>query len=423
MNTTVESKVEKPEPGTFQPWDFLTIEIEDGIATVWLDHQFEKQNIVSPDVIEILGGMFDELENNPEVKAAVIISKKDDFIAGADIKSFAIEKEGDFRPIQAQGHTSLDRLEKSKKPVVCAIHGACMGLGTELMLACHARIASKSPRTKFALPEVMLGLLPGGGGTQRLPRLISLQKAFDMMLTGRNIYPYQAKKMGLVDVLTDQHKLHSAAVQLAKKIIKEPIRRKKKLSFIDKLLEGNPIGRNIIFKQVKKMSYKQAQGNYPAIPAIIDCVETGIRKGNKAGYAKELEHFEKLMLTPQSAALRSLFFGMTENKKNPWSDNPKKLENLGMIGAGFMGAGIAEVSIPKGINVFLKDIKDEVIIDAEKQIWKGLSKKVRRKSLTKTEVEGIMANLHGQLDYDNFEHADIVIEAVLEKMELKKSDH
>lgn len=403
-----------------KPEDFLTIEKEDGVATVWLDSKLEKMNIVSPDVIDILGGMFDDVENDPEVKAVVIISKKPDFIAGADIKAFAIEREGQFRPVQARGHASLERLEKSKKPVVAAIHGACMGLGVELSLACHARIASNSPKTKMALPEVMLGILPGGGGTQRLPRLISLQKALDMMLTGRNIYPYQAKKMGLVDVLTDEHKLHSAAVQLAKRIIKEPIKRKKPLSFVDKLLEGNPIGRNVIFKQVKKLSNKQAQGNYPAIPAIIDCVETGIRSGNKAGYEKELEHFEKLMLTPESAALRSLFFGMTDNKKNPYSEEAKKLNSLGMIGAGFMGAGIAEISIPKGINVLLKDIKDEVVVDAEKQIWKGLSKKVRRKSLTKSGAQTIMGNLHGQLTYDGFEHTDIVIEAVVEKMELKK---
>ena len=403
-----------------KPEDFLTIEKKDGIATIWIDHKLEKMNIVSPEVIEILGGMFDDLESDPEIKAGVIISRKPDFMAGADIKAFAIEKEGDFRPTQAHGHASLERLEKSKKPVVAAINGTCVGLGVELMLACHARVASNSPKTKFALPEVMLGLLPGGGGTQRLPKLISLQKALDMMLTGRNIYAYQAKKMGLVDVLTDEHKLHSVAVQVAKKIIKEPIKRKKPLSFVDKLLEKNPIGRNVIFKQVKKMSYKQAQGNYPAIPAIIECVETGVKQGNKAGYEKELEHFEKLMLTPESAALRSLFFGMTDNKKNPYSENPRKLNTLGMIGAGFMGAGIAEISIPKGITVLLKDIKDEVIIEAEKQIWKGLSKKVRRKSLSKTQAEAVMANLQPQLDYDGFEHADIVIEAVVEKMDLKK---
>ena len=123
--------------------DFVTLEIDEGIATFWLDHKKASQNVVSPKVIEILEEVFDQIENDARIEAAVIISRKNNFIAGADIKSFEIEKEGEFRPIQVRGHKSLNRLESSKKPVVAAIHGACMGLGTELALACHARIAAE----------------------------------------------------------------------------------------------------------------------------------------------------------------------------------------------------------------------------------------------------------------------------------------
>ena len=155
-------------------------------------------------------------------------------------------------------------------------------------------------------------------------------------------------------------------------------------------------------------------------PQSSIALKASYKKGIKAGYQKELDHFEKLMLTPESAALRSLFFRMTDNKKNPYSDNAKKLKTLGMIGAGFMGAGITEVSVTKGINVLLKDIKDEVIVAAEKGIWKSLSKKVRRKSISKTDAEKQIGNLHGQLTYQNFDKVDMVIEAVLEQMPLKK---
>ena len=398
--------------------DFLTIEVVNNIGIVWFDNQLESMNVVSPGVIELFPELMNRVETDNSIAAVVLISRKPDFMAGADIKSFAIEKEGDFRPFQEQGHLALERIERSQKPFVAAIHGACVGLGVELSLACQGRIATRSSRTKMGLPEVQLGILPGGGGTQRLPRLIGIQKALDMMLTGKNIDPYRARKWGLVDELTDEGKLLHAATVMAHRMMSKPLERKSKLSFKDKILEG-PLFRSMVFSQAKKMALKQSQGNYPAIPAIIDCVQTGFEKGMRAGYEKELEYFEKLMLTPESNAMRNLFFAMTDNKKNPYGA-AGQIDTLAMIGAGFMGAGIAEVSVTKGIEVLLKDIKQDTINTAKQQIWKTLEKKVKRKSLTKNQAEIQLGNLQGQLTYENFENADIVIEAVLEVMDLKK---
>ena len=275
--------------------DVLRLEIEKGIATIWLDHQIEKMNVVSPQMMAVLDSVFDEIKTNDAIKGVVIISAKKDFIAGADIKAFDIKKKGDFRPIQEKGHQGLLELEMGKKPVVAAVHGTAFGLGTELSLACHAIVCSDHSSTKFALPEVKLGLLPGGGGTQRLPRRIGLQKALDMMLTGKNIYAYPAKKMGLVDAITDKNKLHSVAVQICEQLIagtwKKPILKK---PMLQSFLDDTAIGRSIVFKQAKKLSAKQTQGNYPAVPAIIDCIETGYTKGIAAGYEKELVLFEEL---------------------------------------------------------------------------------------------------------------------------------
>ncbi len=398
--------------------DFVTVDVQENIAVCTLDHQHEKMNVVSPDVIGIFEILGNQLIEDDQIHAVIFISGKKDFMAGADIKSFQIEKEGDFRPFQAKGHASLNRIEHSKKPFIAAINGACVGLGTEIALACQGRIATLATHTKMGLPEVQIGLLPGGGGTQRLPRLIGIQKALDMMLTGKTLNAFRAKKIGLIDEITDEGKLLQAAFVMAKKLIQQPIVRKSKLPLSSKLLES-ALGRGLLFKQARKMALKQSQGNYPAIPAIIDCVETSYKKGLKAGYEKELEGFERLMLTPESAALRALFFGMSNNKKNPYT-GAKPLKKLGMIGAGFMGAGIAEISATRGIDVLLKDINADMLSNASRQIWKSISKKLGFKSITKLQAEQQIGLVQGQLTYDNYDKVDVVIEAVLERMDVKK---
>ncbi len=398
--------------------DFFQLENKEGICTIWIDNQKDGINIVSPSIITLMDNMFTELLKDETIKAFILISKQKDFIAGADIRSFEIEKEGDFLPFQKRGHEILNELESNPKPIIAAIHGSCFGLGTEITLACHARIASNSPTTKIALPEVKLGILPGGGGTQRLPRLIGIQKALDMMLTGKNIYAYQAKKMGLFDEVVDENKLHHAAKMMAKKLMETKMNRKQNKTLGDNVLESNPAGRRVLFSQARKMANKQARGNYPAVPSIIDCVETGFAKGIKAGYEKELELFEKLLLTSESAGLRNLFYLMTDNKKREKPEKP--LQTLGMIGAGFMGSGITEISVKNGINVYLKDINAKGIADTQKAIWKGLQKKIKYKTLRPIEADQIMGRIYPRLTYKGFEHADIVIEAVLERMDLKK---
>ncbi len=405
-------------------YDILSVKTHEGIASVHLDLANEKMNVVSPSMMEILLSVFEELEGDNEVKAIIIISDKKDFIAGADIKSFNIKKKGDFTPIQAKGHEGLMKLEKSKKPIIAAVHGTAFGLGTELSLACHAVVCSDDVSTKFALPEVKLGLLPGGGGTQRLPQKVGVQKALDMMLTGKNIYAKQALRMGLVDVVTNKFKIYSVAHQICWQMLKGTWKKRKvKKSLVNKFLDHTSLGQSIVLKQAKKISAKQSQGNYPAIPAIIDCVETGLKKGNIAGYQKELDWFEKLMLTPESEALRYLFFAMTDNKKNPYLEEKSlkhSLKTLGMIGAGFMGEGITEVSILKGIDVLLKDLNAESLAQAKKKLWKVLKKKIRYGMMDKAKADETINRVRNRMDYKDFNKTDIVIEAVVENMKVKK---
>ncbi len=398
---------------------YTEIEKRNGIAIIWMDEQDSKVNKIGPDMIGTFGPMMDAIEKDPEVKAAVMISRKKDFIAGADIEAFAnVKKEGDWQPIAKQGHELLNRLEKSKKPIVAAIHGACMGAGLEIALACTARVAADEG-TILSLPEVKLGLLPGGGGTQRLPRLVGIQKALDMMLTGKNVFAYPAKKMGLVDRLATKPALLDAAICLANELVKRPLKREDKRTGMEKFLEGNPITRGIIFKKAKEMVDKQTNGNYPAPYEIMECVRIGMESGTAKGYAEEVKRFEKLILTPESFQLRGIFFAMTDKKKNPLKQHSRPVDTIAMVGAGFMGAGIAQVSAAKDIRVLLKDIKQETLTQAKRTVWSDIGRKVQRKAMPQLDADRLMNRIVGQLDYNTFEKAQVVIEAVFEDLNVK----
>ena len=401
--------------------DLFRLEIEEGIATIWIDSQKDKMNIVSPSLIGDFENVFKEIETNEDIIGAILISAKKDFIAGADIKSFKGEKVGDFQPFSRKGHELLQKIEDSKKPFVSAIHGTCYGLGVELSLACNSRVCSNDSKTKLALPEVKLGLLPGGGGTQRLPRLVGLQASLDMMLTGKNIFPSKAKRIGLVDEVVHQSKLHKAAKKIVLSIIKNNFQRKKvKKSFTVKLLDGTSLGRSVVFSQAKKTVRRLTKGNYPAPIEIIECVKIGLQKGLNAGYEAEVIKFEELILSNVSSALRNLFFTTTEKKKNPYKVDLKNTQKIGVIGAGFMGEGITEVSINSGMDVLLKDLDDEMIHQARKNIWKNLNRKVKRRQMSKVSAKTTAQKAVGQLDYKGFNNIDVVVEAIVENMTVKK---
>jgi len=423
---------------TIKREDFVTIEKNpNGVCTIWMDQKNEKINKVGTDLIGLFEDIFKELNADDSIKAFVLTSKKKDFIAGADIEMFQkVKQKGDFEPFTRKGHQILNDLSVSKKPVVAAIHGNCLGAGLEIALACQARIASNDKSTKMALPEVKLGLLPGGGGTQRLPRLVGLQAALDMMLTGKNVFPYPALKLGLVDKVVHVSSLQNAAQKLALELVAKPIVRERNeinlgtlkggFPAIQKALTGlvleAPLVNKIVFDQAKKMVDKQAHGNYPAPYKIMECVEIGWNQGMEKGLDAEAVKFEELLLGDVSKQLINIFFAMTDKKKNPYDEKLiKKVHRLGMIGAGFMGAGIAEVSMDDDIHVLLKDINQDMISSAYKTIYDDYNKKVSKKALTKIELEEKMALLQGSLNYEDLDNQEIIIEAVFEDLKLKQN--
>lgn len=321
------------------------------------------------------------METDPNIKAAVLISdKKDSWIAGANIKMIESLTTAEAACETAQmGQRVMDRIEamQSKTPWVAAIDGACLGGGLEVAMSCAHRIVTTSPKTVLGLPEVQLGLLPGSGGTQRLPKLVGMMTALDMMLTGKNIKPPKAKKMGLVDLVVDPAALERNAVLFAEQAaagINKP--RVRKLSWMDTILEKTPFGRNMMFKQAKATVLKQTKGKMPAPLTILEVAKAGLESGHTAGSKVEAEGFGMLAATPESKALRGIFFGLTATKKHSFGPPALDVQTVAVLGAGLMGAGIAEVTATKGLQVLLKDMTLPGLTRGEGMIKKNVSTSV-----------------------------------------------
>ncbi|NWT06995.1 ECHA enzyme, partial [Mionectes macconnelli] len=337
--------------------------------------------------------------------------------------------------LSQDGQKMLEKIEHSPKPVVAAISGSCLGGGLEVAIACHYRVATKDRKTVLATPEVLLGLLPGAGGTQRLPKMVGLPAAFDMMLTGRNIRADRAKKMGLVDQLVEPlgpglktpeartiEYLEEVAIDFARGLANKTVSAKRSKGLMQRLTDyamALPFVRQQVYKTVESRVQKQTKGLYPAPLKIIEVVKTGLDQGRDAGYLVESQNFGQLALTKESKALMGLYHGQVHCKKNKFGAPQREVKTLAVLGAGLMGAGIAQVSVDKGLKTILKDTTQKGLDRGHQQVYKGLNSKVKKKSLTSFERDSILSNLMGQLDYKGFEKADMVIEAVFEDINVK----
>uniref|UniRef100_A0A9J8D0T6 enoyl-CoA hydratase n=1 Tax=Cyprinus carpio carpio TaxID=630221 RepID=A0A9J8D0T6_CYPCA len=415
----------------------VSYEVKDNVAVVRINDPTSKVNTLGRHMQAELVEVINEIWGNSAVKSAVLISSKPgSFIAGADLNMFqACKTAEEVSYLLQAGQKMFEQIEKSPIPFVAAINGSCLGGGLEFAIACQYRIATKSKKTILGTPEVMLGLLPGAGGTQRLPKMVGLPAAFDMMLTGRNIKADKAKKMGLVHQLVEPlgpglksaeertiEYLEEVAVDFAKGLTGKKVTVEKKKGLMQKVQDfvmGLPPVRKQIYKTVHNKVMKQSKGLYPAPLKIIECVQTGIEKGNAAGYLSESENFGKLAMTSVSRALIGLFYGQVACKKNHFGQPEREVKKLAVLGAGLMGAGIAQVTIDKGVATILKDTTEEGLARGQQQVYKGLNDKTKKKSLTTFERDRIMSLLSGQLDYRGFENADMVIEAVFEDLSIK----
>jgi len=397
---------------------------DDGVGVITMDVAGESMNVLKAAFAEEIADILEQVRSNKSIKGLVIISgKPDSFIAGADISMLdSCQTAEAATAIATMGQTMFNELEKLHLPVIAAIHGPCLGGGLELAMACHGRVASSDTKTVLGLPEVQLGLLPGSGGTQRLPRLVGLQKALDMMLTGKQLRAAQAKKAGLVDAVVPNSILLDAAVKMA--LGGKPDRSKAlKLNLMGQFLEYTSIGRGIVFSQATKQTLAKTHGNYPAPLKIIDAIKAGVFSGMEHGLKVEAQHFGELCMTPVSANLRGLFFATTQMKKETGAGDvkPRKVKKAAVLGGGLMGGGIANVTAGKaGIPVRIKDISQQGIANALKYSFSLLDKKFKKRFISKTELQKQMALLTGTTDYSGFHDVDLVVEAVFEDLELKQ---
>lgn len=417
---------------------YLSYRVEDNIAVVKFDEKDAKVNTLSRGTMDEFREVYKEISSKPDVKGIVLISGKPDcFIAGADIKMIdACQSAAEATELSKAGQDMFLELENLKTPVVAAIMGTAMGGGLETALACHYRIAVNSKKTALSVPEVMLGLLPGAGGTQRLLKLLPFQTAMPMMLTGKSYDAKRAKKIGLVDMVVEPigmgllsaeenslKELERIAILTAKGLadgtVKKPARKKKGMNKYIDMFASSPIGNIFWEKGVKAPVMKQTKGKYPAPLKIIEVAKTGAREGPEKGYEAESKAFGELAMTSECKALIGLFNGQTACKKNKFGKPQREVKTLGMLGAGLMGAGIAQVSIDKGMDVILKDVTQAGLARGEDQIVKGLDTKVKRKKITSFEKDQILTHLDPTISYEHFSKCDIVVEAVFEDLKIK----
>ena len=408
----------------------LNTEIINGIAVITLDLPGSPVNKFNRGLKDEFVALFDRLERDLNVRAAVLLSgKKDSWIAGADIDEFLeLKSAAEAERLSHDGQLLLDSIHEMRTPLICAIHGAAMGGAVELAIAAQYRIATDHPKTVLALPEVQIGLIPGAGGTQRLPRLIGVRAALDMILTGKNIRAKKALQIGLVDELVHPSILRKIAIQRANDIA-EGTRRHEKHSggMTGFLLDENPAGRRVVLKKAREETLKKTGGHYPAPLAAIDAIAAGFSGGPSKGYREESRLFGEMAMTEVSKQLIFLFFATTALKKDSGVTNLEAgdpssvmpINKVGILGAGFMGAGIASIALQQGTIVRMKDADHGRVAKGFAAVREILKDRLIKKQITRAQLSDTMSLLGGSIDYSGFESVDLVIEAVFEDIDVK----
>jgi 3-hydroxyacyl-CoA dehydrogenase len=378
--------------------------VRDGVAVITLNNP-----PVNGLGNELRAGILEGLqkaEKDPAVKAAVLIGGGKAFSGGADIREFNKPREKPDLP------DVNDFQDSMKKPLLAAISGFALGGGLELALACHYRIAT--PKTQLGLPEVKLGILPGSGGTQRLPRVVPVAKAVEMMTTGNPVSAEQAMQLGLVDEVVQTDDLLGAAVAYANRLVaeKKPLKR----------IRDMKAKADVDFGKIREQVAKASRG-YPAPLEIVTCIEAAVDKPFDEGRKVERERFAYLVNTNESKSLRHAFFSERQTSKIPDvpEDTPvREVKKAAVIGAGTMGGGIAMSFTNAGIPVVITDSTQEALDRGIRKIKDNYAATVAKGRLKQDEMDKRMALLHASTKVEDIRDADIVIEAVFERMDVKQ---
>lgn len=393
-----------------------------GIAVITMMAPGEGPNVMGRAWGEALEALVPQLEKSEDIKGLVMISGHPDFMVGADVREFdRFPSEDEFRETHKRITRMMDRMAKLPYPTVAGLCGMTLGGGLELALGFGYRVVSDDPPGVIGLPEVNIGLIPGLGGTQRLPRLIGLQPALDMILTGKRVFPKKALKMGLVDRLAPRSILEEACVRLAQDVIDGKFhRRKKPVSDVF----WKSMGKGILRTFSEKAIQEKTRGLYKAPLIALDTVLAGINRPLDEALEIEREAFVPLLFGRVSKALRHILLSTMDVKKRATlsgeAGSPRKVEQLGVIGAGLMGAGIAMVALDRGTRVRLKDQNAGQLAKGLKSVSSHYND-LARKGVLEKHLTGVrLGHLTACTDYAQLADCDLVIEAVFEKLELKR---
>jgi 3-hydroxyacyl-CoA dehydrogenase/enoyl-CoA hydratase/carnithine racemase len=416
---------------------FRTAVLHDGILLAGFDYRGKSVNVLNAESMLEWQHIVQAAERSSGVTGVVLVSVKEgNFCAGADLEQMhEAQRQGFFRAMEelvVSAHQIFEAMGKSSKPFVAAVEGSCLGGGLELALACHIRIASTHAKTCFALPEVKLGILPGFGGTQRLPPLIGLPAALNLITSGKMVFPRQALRMGLIDGMVSsvpsrirtldaiqKETLVEAAIAQARSLGSAPIRRRPLR--ISQRLIGSPLVRSLLCSYARHQVRKRVRHFYPAPLRAVDAIERGMGMNVfKGSLSIEKPRLMDLMANPVSRHLVGLFLA-GEDVKRKVAPVPEAVTRVGVLGAGLMGSQIAGQLAEKGYGVVLRDIAPHILAAAMGRILKSQTTQVRKKVILPSELRYRLMRIAPTTVMKDVSLAPLVIEAVSEKLDVKRA--
>jgi 3-hydroxyacyl-CoA dehydrogenase/enoyl-CoA hydratase/3-hydroxybutyryl-CoA epimerase len=400
-----------------------------GLAHLVFDDPARRVNVIDESAIADLERALAELEAVPMLEGVVLRSgKRGSFIAGADVNAIgSMTDRAQVLALIRRAHAAFNRLAAIGAPTVAAIDGVCLGGGTELALACDSRVASEEPATQIGFPETLLGIFPGFGGTTRLPRVVGLQAALDLILTGRALDGRRAEKIGLVARSVPGAWLIEGAQRRIEELKRRPPRARRDAyrsrDFGTWLLQGNPFGRQMVFQRARALTMARTQGHYPAPLAALRVMELGWGRPIAEGLELEATWVSDLVIGPVCKNLVRIFQLSERAKKDPVGDpalHPAEVRTLALVGAGVMGGGIAELASRTGIAVRLRDVQPASITRALRTVRSIIEERGRRRRGAGGEADNQLARILPTLELTGFKRADAAIEAVVEDLDVKR---
>ncbi len=400
-----------------------------GIAHLVMDDPARKLNVLDEGALGSLEQALTQLEAHAELSGIILHSgKPGSFIAGADVDAIgAITDSGRVRALVRRGHAAFSRLAALRVPTVAAIEGVCLGGGLEMALACDSRVAAEE-ETQIGMPEVLLGIIPGFGGTARLPRLVGLSAALDLILTGRTLDAKRAEKLGLIAKAAPAAWLLEAAEKRLGEIARRPAGRRRDAfrprSVTQRLLDANYFGRAIVLQQARAGMLRRTGGHYPAPLAAIETIERGLDLPVQRALVYEENAIVPLVVGAVCKNLVRVFL-LSEDarRRSPVADEslqPAPVARLALAGAGVMGGGIAELASRFGLEVRLRDVRPEALQKGLQTVRAVLDERGRSRRTPGREKDGQMARILPALELTGVRHADVAIEAVVEDLDVKR---